>query len=210
MKQKGINRREFLVVTAGASLLLGCGDEQGTDGRPRGGRGDGDGTDLTPTCGELTESNIEGPFFDPGSPERTSLLEPGMQGVRLHLSGRVLSPSCEPLAGALLDFWQADDDGAYDNQGFNLRGHQRADAEGRYELITIVPGHYLNGQQYRPAHIHVKVAATGYKSLTTQLYFEGDPYNGIDPFIRQSLIMPVTDHATSERAARFDFVLAPL
>src|SRR5262249_59582752 len=53
-----------------------------------------------------------------------------------------LGRDCRPLAGALLDFWQADDDGSYDNQGFRLRGHQFTDAQGRYLLSTIVPAAY--------------------------------------------------------------------
>src|SRR5690606_34392367 len=100
--------------------------------------------------------------------------------------------------GAVLDFWQADDDGGYDNDGvadppageFVLRGKVESDAAGGFSLKTIIPGHYLNGNQYRPAHIHVTVSAPGFASLTTQLYFEGDPYNEIDPFIIDSLIMP--------------------
>lgn len=55
------------------------------------------------------------------------------------------------------------------------------------------------GAQYRPAHVHVKVQVAGYKLLTTQLYFEGDPYNDIDPFIKKGLIMKVADVAGARR-----------
>lgn len=163
--------------------------------------------DLAPTCGDITESNIEGPFFTPDSPLRRSLREEGMKGAPLVIEGRVLDTSCRPLAGALLDFWQADADGAYDNAGFTLRGHQLTDTSGRYRLETIIPGHYLNGAQYRPAHIHVKAAAEETALLTTQLYFEGDPYNAIDPWILPSLIMSLQDSPSGEKLARFDFVL---
>jgi protocatechuate 3,4-dioxygenase beta subunit len=140
-----------------------------------------------------------------------------MRGTLLVLAGRVLAPDCRtPLAGAVLDFWQADHDGHYDNDGsspmrrdtFRLRGLIRTDAEGRYELRTIIPGHYLNGAQYRPAHIHAKVRASGHEALTTQLYFSGDPYNSIDPFIKRSLIMALADDSNGAKRARFDFVLA--
>lgn len=162
---------------------------------------------LPPTCGALTEANIEGPFFRVSSPERSTLREAGMSGVVLVISGRVLATDCTPLAGALLDFWQADAAGAYDIQGYILRGHQFADAQGRYRLETIVPGRYLNGATYRPAHIHVKVSAQGTGVLTTQLYFEGDPYNGSDTFIRSSLILDPQDAADGSKTADFDFVL---
>ncbi|MCC6748689.1 MAG: dioxygenase [Deltaproteobacteria bacterium] len=187
-----------------ADLVRGRSDGAAT-GDAKG--GDGPRRDLSPTCGELTEPNIEGPFFKVGSPERGDLREPGMAGVRLEVAGRVLGRDCRPVAGALLDFWHANQDGAYDNVGFRLRGHQRTDASGRYLLQTIVPGHYLNGATYRPAHVHVKVGGAGFMVLTTQLYFPGDPYNAGDPFIRPSLIMPVTDVGGMKRAT-FDFVLA--
>jgi protocatechuate 3,4-dioxygenase beta subunit len=72
---------------------------------------------------EPTTAVIEGPYFKPGSPERKSLLEPGIPGNRLNLTGHVLTMSDNPEPGALLDFWQADGNGAYDNIGYKLRGH---------------------------------------------------------------------------------------
>jgi protocatechuate 3,4-dioxygenase beta subunit len=209
-------RRRFLRTGAygGGILVLGCG---GSSGGPDAGRSLSDGAApdavpgpdaLIPTCGLVTEANIEGPFFTPDSPERTVLLPADMQGTRLHLTGRVYSADCTPLAGALLDFWLANDAGDYDNAGFDLRGHQYTDAEGNYTLESIIPGHYLNGNTFRPAHIHVKVGAPGFSLLTTQLYFEGDPHNDGDPFILDSLIMPLAD-TQDGKAAEFDFVLAP-
>jgi catechol 1,2-dioxygenase len=64
----------------------------------------------------------------------------------------------------------------------------------------------LNGAQYRPAHIHVKVSAPGFQTITTQLYFEGDKYNAIDPFIHASLIMPIRD-MNGVKTCPFDFSL---
>ena len=88
---------------------------------------------LTPAChdgDEATPRQTEGPFFKPSSPERIELYEAGMAGQPIELVGFVLSRGCKPHAGALLDFWQADDKGRYDNSGFRLRGHQFTDAEG--------------------------------------------------------------------------------
>jgi protocatechuate 3,4-dioxygenase beta subunit len=164
-------------------------------------------TALPPTCGQTTAANIEGPFFKPSSPLRTNLRQAGLGGTLLHISGRVLGTNCAPLSGALLDFWQANSAGAYDQSGNVLRGHQLTDNQGRYTLETIVPGRYLNGPTYRPAHVHVKVAAAGFQGLTTQLYFPGDPFNAGDPFILPSLIMNVTS-TMGRSEATFDFVLA--
>jgi protocatechuate 3,4-dioxygenase beta subunit len=156
------------------------------------------------TCGEFTTSNIEGPFFLPDSPERTDI-RLSLSGPRLRLRGKVMGPDCEPIAGALVDFWQADEDGAYDVTGDTFRGHQTTDRDGNYVLESIIPGRYLNGAQYRPAHIHVKVGARG-GVLTTQLYFPDDPFNDIDPFIDFSLIVNVVQ-AGEVTEASFDFVL---
>ena len=78
----------------------------------------------------------------------------------------------------------------------------------RWELRSIIPGRYLNGDRFRPAHVHVKLRARGHRELTTQLYFAGDPYNDGDPFIVPSLIMKHRKDGDVRRAA-FDFVLAP-
>jgi protocatechuate 3,4-dioxygenase beta subunit len=158
------------------------------------------------TC-TRTEDNIEGPYFKPSAPRRNVLADARTEGTPLHLSGRVVGVRCAPLAGAVLEVWHADHRGAYDQAGFAFRGTVVADAEGCFALQTIVPGRYLNGRQYRPAHVHVKLAAAGHRALTTQLYFEGDPYNRVDPFIRSSLIAPLERTAGGMRM-RYDFVLA--
>lgn len=147
---------------------------------------------------DATPSSGEGPFFTPRSPERTSFVEPGMKGTRIEVTGRVLSTDGRPLSRALLDFWHTDDTGAYDQDGYRCRGHQHADADGRYVLRTIVPGAYGG----RPKHIHVKVAGDG-RSLTTQLVFPEDARHGL---VDERLLMKVMDGA-SGRLARFDFVL---
>lgn len=168
-----------------------------------------------PVCG-VTEANIEGPYYRPGAP-RLADLRAGAQGVPLVLSGRVLSADCRSaLAGATVDVWHADAAGHYDNDGsgamdprrFHFRGVVIADARGEYRLTTIIPGRYLNGRQYRPAHIHVKLSAPGHTSLTTQLYFPDDPFNAVDPFLRESLVIDLEGDAHDKRGA-FDFVLAP-
>ncbi len=124
----------------------------------------------TPDCGDdddITPRQTEGPFYTPNSPERTSLLEPGITGTKITVTGQVLTTDCKPVANALVDFWHADDNGEYDNVGYKLRGHQFTDAAGRYNLRTFVPGLYPG----RTRHFHVKVQAPNQRILTTQLYF---------------------------------------
>lgn len=160
---------------------------------------------LTPECGdddEPTPPQTEGPFFTPRSPRRTSLLEPGMAGVRIVLSGRVFTQDCKPVPGALLDFWHADDAGVYDNDGYRLRGHLLSDAEGRWRLETIVPGRYPG----RTRHYHLKVQAPGGRALTTQLYFPDEPRNRRDGIFDPRLLLAV-DETKQGRTGRFNFVL---
>lgn len=239
MKRELLGRRIFLGGVSGL-VVSACGSagdavpDPSTGGSAAGGQG-GQGTGGTTGIGGATTSgpggqggqggqgpldctptadNILGPYYRPGAPFVDDLTTPTMEGTRFNLSGKVLDPDCQPIAGALLDFWQADDDGGYDNDGvadpppdeYVLRGRVETDANGSYSLRTIIPGHYLNGNQYRPAHIHVTVSAAGHESLTTQLYFEGDPYNDIDPFIIDTLIMPLTD-VGDEKSSVFDIVL---
>ncbi|MEU2060308.1 carbohydrate-binding protein [Streptomyces sp. NPDC013455] len=160
---------------------------------------------LTPACDDgddPTPEQTEGPYFKPNSPERTSLLEPGLPGTRLTVTGYVFGRACRPLSGVLLDFWQADGNGAYDNTGFRLRGHQYTDSRGSFALTTIVPGLYPG----RTRHLHVKLQAPNRPVLTTQLYFPNEPRNNTDTIFDPRLLMTVRD-AGGGREAAFDFVL---
>jgi protocatechuate 3,4-dioxygenase beta subunit len=160
---------------------------------------------ATPACGAggaRTPSQIEGPYFKPTSPLRTSLLDPGMPGTRIVVEGSVLTTDCRPMPQALVDFWQADDRGQYDNAGYRLRGHQFTDDTGHYRLETIVPGLYSG----RTRHIHVKVQAPNQPVLTTQLYFPGESANQRDVIFNPDLVMQV-HNVEGGKLATFDFVL---
>ena len=189
------------------------GDSGASDGSETATRSDtatADGTARvppTPACDDgddATPEQTEGPFFTPDSPERASLLEPGIDGTRLVVTGSVVLTDCTPVPRALLDFWHADADGQYDGEGYRLRGHQFAGRNGRYRLETIVPGLYSP----RTRHIHVKAQAPHQPVLTTQLYFPGEPANATDGIFDRALVMKVRK-AQETWAARFDFVLAP-
>jgi protocatechuate 3,4-dioxygenase beta subunit len=152
---------------------------------------------------EPTPAQTEGPYFAPNSPLRKSIVPVGAGGTRLTLSGRVLSTAGRPVARALVDFWQADARGAYDNNGYRFRGHQFTDAQGRFSLGTVVPGLYPG----RTKHIHVKVQAPGRSILTTQLYFPGVARNRTDGIFNAELLVKSWRRVGARRAARFDFVL---
>ena len=190
------SRRIFVsggIAAGGAFLLAGPALAQGAELPP------------TPEChdGETaTLRQTEGPFFKPSSPERADLIEAGMAGQPIDLVGFVLTRGCKPVANAIVDLWHADDKGDYDNSGFRLRGHQRADGEGRYRFRTVVPGNY----EGRTRHFHVKVAPPAGRLLTTQLYFPGEERNRRDGLFRSALLMR-TARNQGWLAGRFDFVL---
>jgi protocatechuate 3,4-dioxygenase beta subunit len=162
---------------------------------------------LTPEivdADDPTPPQTEGPFFTPRSPRRKSVIPAGAPGTRLTLSGRVLTTGGRPIPRALLDFWQTDARGVYDNSGYRFRGHQLTDARGRYTLQTVIPGLYTG----RTRHIHVKAQAPRGRVLTTQLYFPGESGNRQDFLFDPELLLRGWRRVQGRRVARFDFVLA--
>jgi len=151
---------------------------------------------------DLTPVMTEGPYYTANSPERTSLLEEGMEGTKLTLTGYVLDSNCQPVENAWLDFWQADAEGNYDNTGYTLRGHQFTDASGRYTLETVLPGEYSG----RTQHIHVKVQAPDGPELTTQLFFPDASGNQTDRIFADALVVNVEETGTEVKAT-FNFVV---
>jgi protocatechuate 3,4-dioxygenase beta subunit len=145
----------------------------------------------------------EGPYFTPNSPRRRSIVPAGARGTALTLTGRVLTTAGRPVPRALIDFWQCDARGVYDNRGYRFRGHQLTDARGRYTLLTVVPGLYPG----RTKHIHVKVQAPRRPVLTTQLFFPGVSANRSDGIYTAECLVRGWRLASGRRHARFDFVL---
>ena len=152
---------------------------------------------------KLTKSDMLGPFYKENAPFKQRLGE-GIEGERLIITGKVMDRRCQPLKGAILDIWQANSTGEYDNEGFTLRGKVQTNNDGTYIIDTIVPKEYAAGDINRPGHIHLKVGAPNQPTLTTQLYFEGDPY--LTNLEDKSLIMKVTDENGTKKA-NFDFVI---
>ena len=125
----------------------------------------------------------EGPFYTDNPPTLVNgqLAEANEPGTRMIITGRVHNLDCtEFLPNCVVDVWHANDAGEYDNVGYNLRGQTVTNSEGFYTFETIYPGKYLNGNEFRPAHIHFKITPEGFPTTITQLYFEGDPDNGTD------------------------------
>jgi len=175
--------------------------------------------ELLADC-KLTTPSQEGPFYRAGAPWLTRLCNPNETGEPLVIVGRVrAAETCKPLGNAVVDVWQANHTGLYDNQmkeyenKFYLRGRMKTDAEGRYSFTTILPAAYSTGSSWRAKHIHYKISAPGYELLTTELYFEGDKYNTTDSMVKPSLITSLTDfkHPQEKRKflkGTFDVVLA--
>ena len=161
-----------------------------------------------------TPSQIEGPYWLPGSPQRAGLREAGIPGEPVVVTGRVLSKRGMPVEGAWVDVWQCDGEGVYDVHGYKLRGHQFTDAEGRYRVETVVPVDYeesgeRDGEPYhftRTPHIHFKVKAPRHATLNTQLYFPDQPLNQTDGIFVPECLLTVSESGTGKEAS-FDFVL---
>lgn len=191
------NRRNALAAFLGASTLPLIGAPIRAQDGPQ--------LELTPSCSEQAHATVtqsEGPFFKTDAPLRRDLAADRPMAERMIVAGLVLDRNCQPVAKALVQIWQADETGAYDNAGFTLRGHQYADDRGRWWFATIVPAAYSG----RTRHIHVKVQRSGGRVLTTQLYFPGEPLNRRDGLFDQRLLMRITE-GSDGKFGRFDFVV---
>lgn len=151
-----------------------------------------------------TSSAVKGPYWRPDAPFTNDLRREGGEVIAVH--GVVRSArTCNPVAGALLEVWQADHLGKYDldyGRGVTFgRARIRSDANGAFAFRTIRPAPYGR----RPAHIHFVLSAEGHRSLVTQLYFEGDPHLGSDPLdaVHPDLVRPVRN-----ARCQFDVFLA--
>ncbi|MFT5430847.1 MAG: protocatechuate 3,4-dioxygenase beta subunit [Myxococcota bacterium] len=129
--------------------------------------------DATPEVCTTTEDDAEGPFFVEDAPTVMDL-SGDLPGEAIGMVGVIRDTACKPVAGAKVEVWQADKDGIYNDD--QLRATLTADNDGVYAFTTIRPGPYEDAGGFRPAHFHYKVSAPGYETVTTQLYFKGDPY----------------------------------
>jgi len=179
-----------------------------------------------------TESTVFGPFFVEGAPrfENGDDIAGGAPGETCVVNGRILSRDGQPIAGARIDIWQADDQGKYDVQYDDLaaargRGHLFSDCEGRFWFQTIRPKpypiptdgpvgqllHTTGRSPMRPAHIHFRIAADAYETLTTHVFVADDPFLDTDPVfgVKESLSAPLVASKDSPCSLEFNFILAP-
>jgi protocatechuate 3,4-dioxygenase beta subunit len=145
-------------------------------------------------------------------------------GVVTHLSGRILSESGEPIRNALVELWQADNNGAYIHSGTmnrehrdpNFQGYGRflTDSKGQYYFRTIKPVAYPG----RAPHIHLAVSRGSGRVLTTQLLIKGNPQNQNDGVFREltdskqretvlAEFKPLVDSKIGELAANFEIIV---
>ena len=162
----------------------------------------------------LTPRNELGPFYRRGAPHESLLVRPGDAGQPLIIAGGVFLSTGEAVPHARVELWHADDAGHYDVTGDRFRADLTTDADGRFSVSTIMPGHYPDRVCQ---HVHFLVRAEGCRPLVTQLYFATDPAFGGDPdhnFNRdpligsRELVRPVTMAATgATKTARTSFNL---
>lgn len=173
-----------------------------------------------------TESTVFGPFHRQGAPEMPpggNIAHLDAKGPPALVAGRVLDLDGRPIAGALLDVWQAQTSGLYDSQDaaldqLHMRGKFRTDADGRFLVRTVRPVNYpipsdgpvgamlraTGRHPWRPAHIHFVVSAAGYEPVTTHIFDRTDEYLGSDAVfaVKDSLICEFARRETADPEAR--------
>lgn len=116
-----IRTRHLIVVSVAVAALLsactGSASGQVATSGPSAGS-----SPPSASCSAPLVEQVEGPFYTPGAPVRTDITDEATVGIPLLLTGRVLAADCSPVAGTMIDFWQADGAGVYDNEGYSLRG----------------------------------------------------------------------------------------
>jgi catechol 1,2-dioxygenase len=182
-----------------------------------------------------TKGTIEGPYYVPGSPvletPATVHMREGEQGTPLKFSGHFSDTNGNPIQGASIEIWHADAAGFYSQYAPGLpewlfRADVRADASGYFEINTMRPAPYqiptdgacgqliaaAGWHAWRPAHIHIKVSAPGFQSVTQQLYFPGDPHNADDiaSAVKEELMLHPSRRSdgVDGEEAEYDYVLA--
>lgn len=169
---------------------------------------------------KATPKSQLGPFYRAGAPFRAKVTPPFEPGTVLIVSGRVWAYDAKkPLSGAVLDVWHVDHNGEYssgnsdDKNGFKNRARLITSETGYYEFEAIHPIAYQPGPNFwRSAHIHYKITHPGYKTLVTEIFFEGDPKHDIDPLFQTALMVKIAKQQANGQAyesAVFDIVLEP-
>lgn len=176
-----------------------------------------------------SESTVLGPFHVADAPELPmgANICLDQKGEDMFIEGRILDTSGKPIADAVLDVWQANDEGFYDVQqkgiqpDFNLRGVFRTGIDGRYWFRAVKPKYYpipddgpvgqllkaLGRHPYRPAHLHYIIKADGHETLTTHIFDPDDPYINSDAVfgVKESLLAEFRKVDDPVRAREYNF-----
>lgn len=179
-----------------------------------------------------TEATVFGPFHVEGAPayDNGDDVANGAVGKACVVKGMVRGLGGQPIAGAVLEVWQADDEGLYDVQKPGLtqaqaRGVLRSRADGTFEFRSIVPESYpiptdgpvgqllevTRRSAWRPAHLHFMISAPGHETLITHVFRRGDRYLLADPVfgVREGLVADWVPDTDGRLHMHFDFVLSP-
>jgi hydroxyquinol 1,2-dioxygenase len=158
-----------------------------------------------------TPSTVEGPFHIADAPEFAdgASMAGHAPGIPCFVTGTVKGLDGKPIAGAVLDLWQTDGEGLYEEQRRTvepwMRGIYKSQADGSYSVRTVAPisytipmdgpvGAFFNRtdmSHMRPAHIHFAVSAPGHHYLVTHLFQKGDEYinNDVVYGVKDALIV---------------------
>ncbi|MGO8882814.1 MAG: intradiol ring-cleavage dioxygenase [Streptosporangiaceae bacterium] len=164
-----------------------------------------------PASAGATDSTVLGPFFVSGAPQIPlgGDIAGGARGQPCHVSGTVRGTDGTPVAGARIEVWEADEDGFYDVQYDDsrtaARGWLRSGPGGEFRFWSVHPAPYpipddgpvgdllaaAGRGPMRPAHLHFRVDAPGYRTLITHIFVAGDPYLDRDAVfgVKDSLIV---------------------
>jgi catechol 1,2-dioxygenase len=176
-----------------------------------------------------SESTVLGPFHVDGAPQLAmgANICLDQKGEDMFIHGRILDTSGSPVEGAVIDVWQANDEGFYDVQqqgiqpDFNLRGVFRTGPDGRYWFRAVKPKYYpipddgpvgqllnkLGRHPYRPAHLHYIINAKGFDALVTHIFDPDDPYINSDAVfgVKESLLADFKRTHDTVRARDYGF-----
>lgn len=173
-----------------------------------------------PSESDVTESTVLGPFFVENSPHVPlgGDISGGEAGEPCWVEGTVCSSTGDPVQGARIEVWGADQEGHYDierqDDSLSNRGHLFSSEDGSFRFWAICPVAYpvpadgpvskllevANRNTMRPAHLHFQISATGYRTLTTHLFEQGDPYLKADAVfgVRESLVTNFEKHSSQD------------
>jgi hydroxyquinol 1,2-dioxygenase len=157
-----------------------------------------------------TEATVLGPFFVDGAPQVDlgGDIAFGAEGEPCWVEGSVTDTAGNPLAGARIEVWEADDDGLYDVQRgadhLSARAHLFTDQDGTYRFWSLTPTPYpipddgpvgdllgaVGRSPYRAPHLHFLVTHPNMRTLITHIFVDGDPLLDSDSVfgVRPSLI----------------------